>query len=275
MAQKKGIFEFKNYRAFLAERLNSPRSKRGLKTAFSKAIQIQPTYLSQVLKGIAHLSLEQAAAMNLYFSHSPEESHFLLLMVQKDRAGTPQLRQYFQDQMTEVLNRRLVLTKRLGTQNALTEEDKSKYYSSWVYSAVHIAVTIPNLREKEVLSKFLGISIKRLNEVLEFLATTGLVSIQGAEIHPGTNFIRLGNDSHNIIKHHNNWRQQSIEALDRERLTDLHYSGVVSLSTEDALKIKNILLDNLKENIEIIKASKEEELFCYCIDFFNLNKKAE
>lgn len=86
--------------------------------------------------------------------------------------------------------------------------------------------------------------------------------------------VRLTKKRNNIIKHHNNWRQQSIEALDRERLTDLHYSGVVSLSTEDALKIKNILLDNLKENIEIIKDSKEEELFCYCIDFFSLNVSA-
>lgn len=275
MASQKSIFEFKKCRDFLEERLSSAFAKRGEKTALAKAIQIQPTYLSQVLNGTAHLSLEQAAAMNEYFAHSQEESHFVLLMVQKDRAGTPALRKYFQDQMTEVLNRRLVLTKRLGTQNSLSDEDKSTYYSSWIYSAIHIAVTIPHLRQKSALSEFLGISIKRLNEALEFLTTRGLISFQGVEIHPGTNFIRLGNDSHNIIKHHTNWRQQSIESLDRERPTDLHYSGVVSLSAEDALRIKNILLDNLKENIEIIKDSKEEELFCYCMDFFSLNKKAE
>jgi uncharacterized protein (TIGR02147 family) len=272
---KKTIFEFTNYKYFLGYRLDSRRSKRGEKSALAKAMGIQATYLSQVLNGSAHLSLEQVEAMSEYFAHSKEEAHFLLLLVQKDRAGTGSLRKYFQEQMTEILNRRLVLTQRLGAQNSLGEQEKVRYYSSWIYAAIHIAVTIPELQNKEALSSHLGLSVRKINEALEFLVPAGLVVVKGTELTSGTNMIRLGSDSHNIIKHHTNWRQQSTESLDREKLTDLHYSAVVSLSRDDVLKLKNILLDMISLNLDLIKASKEEVLYCYCLDFFSLDKKAE
>ena len=76
-----------------------------------------------------------------------------------------------------------------------------------------------------------------------------------------------------ILKHHTNWRVKALESLENETLEDLHYSGVVSLSESDVIRIKNLLLDQLKENLKIIASSKEERLFVLNIDFFNLVKK--
>lgn len=63
-----------------------------------------------------------------------------------------------------------------------------------------------------------------------------------------------------------------MQSLEREELHDLHYSGVVSLSKKDALKIKDLLLESLKKNLDVIRDSNEEELYGYCIDFFNMRK---
>ncbi|MNY59358.1 hypothetical protein D3C86_1957950 [compost metagenome] len=63
-----------------------------------------------------------------------------------------------------------------------------------------------------------------------------------------------------------------MQGLEQEKLNELHYSGVVSLSSSDILKIKDQLLETIKKNIDVIKDSKEEELYCITIDFFDLKK---
>ncbi len=50
---------------------------------------------------------------------------------------------------------------------------------------------------------------------------------------------------------------------------------VVSLSEKDVLRIKNLLLDQLKENLKNIGESKEEKLYGLNIDFYNLARKSQ
>jgi uncharacterized protein (TIGR02147 family) len=269
---EKDIFNYSHYRPYLSARLQAPGS-RGDKSALSQAMGIQATYISQVLQEKAHLSLEQGEAANQFFNHSTQESHFFLLLIQKDRAGTKSLREYFQKQMDEILKARLVLTERLGKSHQLKEEDRAWYYSNWIPAAVHIATTIPTLRTAESISKALQLTPEMTVKTLEHLENVGLVRKNGFEFLPGSQQIRLGNDSHHILSHHTNWRLQAMQSLEREKLNELHYSGVVSLSSGDVVKIKNILLDSIKENINIVKESKEEELFCLNIDFFDLRKE--
>lgn len=265
---EKSIFEFTSYKAFL----RAHSRLRGRKSALSEAMNIQPTYLSHVLHGKAHLSLEQVESLNRFLHHTEDESHLLLLLVQKEKAGTQTLEKYFQKQIDELLLKRLNLTKRLGAQNSLSEEDRSVYYSSWIYGALHMAVTVPGLRTRETLLKHFSLSSERFQEVIEFLLKTGLVIEKGREFGPGPNVMRIGKDAHQIIKHHTNWRNQAIESLDRQTPQDLHYSAVVTLSEKDVLKIMDLLLQSINNNIEIIKQSPEEKLYVYNLDFFELKK---
>jgi hypothetical protein len=95
---------------------------------------------------------------------------------------------------------------------------------------------------------------------------------ENGEYSTGHSKIRLGNDSHNILKHHTNWRNQAIDSLDRETPFDLHYSAVLSISAADKVRIKDMILEALKSQLAAADASPEEELYSYCIDFFSLKK---
>ncbi|MNL20680.1 hypothetical protein D3C87_1419380 [compost metagenome] len=211
--------------------------------------------------------------LNDFFAHTKEESHFFILLVQKQKAGSKKVEKYFQSQIEEILNQRLVLTKRLGTSNTLSETDRAFYYSSWHFAAIHIALTIPELRQPEALAAHFRISLAKVHEVLEFLVTTGLVARGKGGYSSESTLTRIGNDSRSISKHHTNWRLQAIESLDQEELTDLHYSAVVSLSEKDVRDIKEKILEQIKNNINQIRESKEEKIYCYTIDFFNLKRK--
>jgi uncharacterized protein (TIGR02147 family) len=269
---KESVFEFLSYIPYLRSRAGGEGTRSGVKSAMAKSLGCQPTYVSQVMHGKAHLSLEQGEVLNEFFSHSKEEAFFFLLLIQKDRSGTKRLKDFFQEQIDEVLQKRLVLTKRLGSKETLSEVHQSTYYSSWIFAAVHIALTIPELRTREALANHFNLPLRKITEALTFLQSAGLVKASGGEFEVTTAQIRLGNDSKNILKHHTNWRLQAAESLDREQITDLHYSGVVSLSAADVLKVKNMLLETVKESQDLIKDSKEEELFAISMDFFSLKK---
>lgn len=268
----KNVFQFSSYKAYLHSRTGSAHSKPGIKSALARALGCQATYISQILHDKAHLSLEQAELANEFFSHSKEESSFFLLLVQKDRAGTRSLARHFQEQIDQVLSRRSILTSRLGANQTVSQKDQSVYYSSWIYAALHIALTIPELRTQEALSDYFRLPAKRITEVLEFLISAGLVVEKKGGFTVSTTHVRLGKDSHNLIKHHTNWRTQAIESFERQEPPDFHYSGVVSLSSQDVSKIKEIMLETVGETQKLVRESKEQELCVLNIDWFRLKR---
>lgn len=273
MKKKTSLFEAENYKHYLHSKVGKPGQRRGIKSAMARALNCQPTYITSVLYGAANLSPEQAEALNPFFAHTKDESQFFILLVMRDRAGTHTLKMHFQEQLDQILTTRLVLTKRLGQHNPLGEQSRGQFYSSWHYLAAQIALTIPTYQSHEKLSQALDLPPTLVAEVLQFLVEVNLIEKSGSKFLPLSTQIRIGNDSHHIRKHHTNWRIKAMESLDREGINDLHYSGVVSLSESDVVRIKDTLLTQLKENLNLIRESKEEKLYVLNIDFFNLLKK--
>jgi len=273
MKEVKPVYEFAHYKDFLTSKVGPRTNRSGLRLAMAQTLQCQPTYVSQVLYGSAHFSLEQAESLAEFLALTSDEKHFFLLLLQKNRAGTKRLEKYFGNQIEQILANRLVITKRMGGENQLTEDQRSVYYSSWQYICVHIALTIPALRTAASLSEHLGISKKRILEILDFLVKCNLARRAGDQFVTGVGEIRLGNSTHHILKHHAHWRTQAIESLEREGLSDLHYSAVVSLSQKDVVRLKEKMLEFLGEILGEIRKSEEEVLYCYLIDFFNMERR--
>jgi len=164
----------------------------------------------------------------------------------------------------------MVFTHRLGKEHALSEVQQATYYSSWIYAAVHIALSIPSLQNKKKLARFLQMPTAKISEVIEFLLQCGLLAEKNGKYVFGPMQVRLGNNSPQIIKHHTNWRLRATESLEREDEHDLHYSGVFSVTRGDMARIKDRLLEQIKECQQVLRSSSEEELVCFNVDFFNL-----
>jgi uncharacterized protein (TIGR02147 family) len=267
----KNVFDFNTYRPYLQMKLGGIKTRDGSKSKFSESVNMKLSYLSQVLQEKVHISLEQAERGNNFFKHSDDESHYFLLMVQKDRSGTHQLKKYFEDQMRAVLGKRKIVRERIQMLNELKQEDRTIYYSSWIYAAVHIAVTIPEFQKRDSLSLLLGVPHKRLDKVLEFLIESGLILENKGSYIPAVKQIHLTPDTFELTKHHVAWRQRAIDSIERRGLDEsFHYSGVVSLSEGDVLKVKETLINALKNAISIIKDSPEQKLCCMNLDFFEV-----
>ena len=266
----KSLFEYNNYKAYLSHIVHLP-GKRGERSRMAEALGCHTAYISLVLNGNAHLSLEQAEQMNRHLAHSEEESHFFILLVQLSRSGTRELKEYFSKQINQILQQRLVLKNRLEVKKTLSLEDQMVFYSSWHYGATHVLISVQQFQSKSALSQVLRLPMEKVTQILTFLEKLGLAVQEGSNWKMGSASIFLDSGSPMISKHHTNWRMQAIQSLDRFSGEDLHFSAPISLSNEDFMKIREIFVDNINRAREIVKLSKEETVACYCIDLFKID----
>jgi len=244
---------------------------RGSRARLSRAIGCQTAYTTQVLRGDSHFSLEQAEAISEFLGHTDDQGHYFLLLVQIARAGSSKLRQRFQHQIDSIREGRSLLKNRLEIPASLEEHQQTKYYSAWYYGAIHALASIPDFQNAEKISARLGIGMKHTQEALEFLLETGLLQrSKTGQLKIGKGQIHLGSESSMIGKHHTNWRLQAIRATEKPIAENLHYSSVISISQKDEIKIREKLIELLKEVKPLIRDSEEEELCCFCLDFFKV-----
>jgi len=272
---KYSVFEYRDYKKYVTDTLeNRSETSRGERSRLAEALQCHTAYVSQVLNGSPHFSLEQADRINQFFGHNKEQSLYFLLIVQHSRAGTASLKKVFDDQIQNIIERQYNLKNRLEFKKTLSVADQALFYSSWHYGAIHVLVSVPGCHTERGISDYLGLPIERVSEILSFLSSIGLVKKEsGGRYEIGTTHIHLGADSPNIAKHHSNWRIRGIQSLDQPLPNDLHYSSVVTVSEEDAPKIRACLVKAIEEIRKTIKGSKDEGAYCYLIDFFNLKSK--
>lgn len=268
----KSIFDYKGYKAYLTDVL--AQRSRGERSRLAEFIRCHSGYVSQVLNGDAHFSLEQAEQVNLFLGHSQNQSSYFLLLVQYDRAGTLSLKQHFAVQMKELIEKQFVLKNRLQFKRSLSREDQAIFYSSWHYGAVHVLVSVPGCNTVQGISDYLALPISRVSEIVQFLLSVGLIIQRGDRFEVGTSHIHLENDSPMIAKHHTNWRMQAIQSLDHQRPEDLHYSSVITASYEDSSKIREIMVKAIEDIRAVVRPSKDEAGFCYALDFFEFGKRS-
>ena len=269
------VFEYQDYKKFLLDLFDqTPKKGRGEKAKLARTLGCHTGYVSQVLNGGAHFSLEQTDQINLTLGHSSEESHFFMLLVQLARAGTESLRTYFQSQMTEILNQRRTLKNRMKFERTLNAEEQSIYYSAWYYCAVHTLIAIPQFQTRDEISSALGLSVEKTGQILSFLEARGLIVLRGNKYHQGVTTTFLDVDSPWISKHHSNWRTQALIAMDNyKKNQQMHYSAVITIAKEDIAKVRNILLNSVEGISSVVDKTSSESLYCYSLDLFPLLKK--
>lgn len=270
---KNTVFDYLDYKKYLIHWIESrPAKGYGVRGQMAKAIRCQTAFISQVINGNSHLSMEQAELLNSFLGHSEEEAIFFLLLLQYTRAGIESLRARLKKQISEILEKRNILKERLHSSQELSKEDHSIYFSSWMYAAINIAVAIPDGDTKTAIAKNLKLPMNKVIEVLDFLVSRGLLKQSGDRFSVGDIHLHLANTSSMITKHHNNWRLKAMESVDFEHKNELHYSSVVTISQSDLPKIKKLLVNTIDDARKIFDPSKPEEIYSLCLDFFQVNR---
>jgi uncharacterized protein (TIGR02147 family) len=264
------IFEFKDYRAYLRDHIaHLPKKGRGELSKMALHLNVNTTLISQILSGTRDFSFEQAYSLSIFIGHSELETEYFSLLVQIERAGTAELKKYLQKKLELVKSEALKLSQRIFHEKKLTPQQRSTFYSSWIYSAVHLFASTKDkgVTLDEVTERF-GLSKLRTKEVMEFLLTTGLCAEKNHRYVMGVQSTFVERGSPELLKHLSNWRLRAINKSEALAENELMYSGQFSLSKKDFEKLREQLANFLKEANQLVKDSPAEEIACLNLDWF-------
>jgi uncharacterized protein (TIGR02147 family) len=267
------VFGFSSYREYLlAVESEAPRNGFGFRSRVAKVSQCQNAYVSRVFSGKADFSLDQAFAVATMIGLSGPALEYFELLVHLERAGTQALRTHLSQKMRQLRERETSVGSRVPSTMPLDPVAEARYFSDWIYAAVHAAVSVPGIQTAHQLAKEFEISEARVTEVLDFLKKVGLVSNDKGLWKVGKNRIHLKNDSPWILPHHRNWRLKALELMQRKNLNSIHYTGIATVSESTFYQIKELLLQSIEETNKKIAESKDAMVVSFNLDFDQITK---
>lgn len=261
------IYSFKDYKDFLTHQIES--LGRGARSKIAKAANCQLAYLSQIFSGPYELSLEQGLGISRFLQLNEMEQEYFIYLVLIARAGTTDLKKFLSNRANAIREEALKVSTQVKDA-PLSEADQILYYSSWQYSAVHLITAISEYKTVEQIANRLQIPVQRTKKILDFLKDRNLVQIHNGSYTPKNNISHLTGQSNLISKHHGNWRLKAAAAAELGLTDNLQYSSCMTMSNEDAIKVKEILLEALKKSHDLVRKSNDEDIFGFNLDFFKL-----
>ena len=268
------FFESTDYRKLLLFRVYQyPKKGYGILKKISEHLNVNSTFISQVVSGTKDFNLEQASLLCEFFGYSELETKYFLLLVQKTRAGNESLRKFLKKQIEEVRVESNKLSARLTADTALSDSNKAIFYSKWYYSAVRQMLAIPGHHNPESIAVSLGLPRKVVVQALEFLLKTGLCREENSKIVIGPSSTHLGAESPLVKMHHLNWRNKAMDLIDQDHPSKLHYSSPMTLSKKDVQKVRALLLDSIEQVGKTVDNSESEEFYCLNLDWFKVSKE--
>ncbi len=264
------ITEAATYREVLHAQIRK-NPQRGYKGELAVAMRIHSSYLTRVISGDVHLTPDQAADLAGFWKLSERETRAFLLLVMRERAGSPALRKSLDQQLAEIRAQDTKLSTQIEVEEGV-EDDHSLYYSSWHYPAIHVLLLNPLTRSAEKLSSMLQLP---RNVVLTALAE--LVRMRLAEKTSGTEWRPIVRDMHLPDQemwapiNHASWRQKAALRIAERRKDELHYSGVHTCTKGDHERIRKLWMNTLLECRKIASDSPgDDENFVLLFDVFSL-----
>lgn len=268
-SQMELLYQARDYKSYLKNWIERQSDGgRGLRSRLAVEIGCQKAFVSQVLDGPRHFSLEHGVRINSFLNHNRDEGRYFIILMNRDRAGSKELESFFDQQMKEIRSQRREVRKSIQVERQLDFEHAAIYYSQWFYSAIHMLVGNRKHRNVESIAKALQIPITTAELAVNFLTSVGLVNETKTGYERGAAFVHIDRDSPLSFRHHANWRWKSLQRLETPNDIDLHFSSVISLSEKEFVFIKDVLLRALTQIKAKVETAKDEKLVSLCIDLF-------
>jgi uncharacterized protein (TIGR02147 family) len=264
------IYAFSNYKAFLKAHISEGQGNWGIMTRLAKAAGCQRPYLSRVLSEEAHLTPAQAYGLSRYWKLSEDETEYFLGLLEYERAGSAEYREFWARKNADSKRRHENLSKLVERAAAPNDEKDLIYYSAWYWTAIHILVSIPTCQTEKAIADKLSLPLTQVRSVLETLELWGSVRNEKGQWKFGAREQHISKSSPLSVFHHTNWRQQAILNAQRQDPNSVHFTVVQSLSRDDFNRIKELILDCIQNASAIAGPSAEEKLMCFTCDFFEL-----
>jgi uncharacterized protein (TIGR02147 family) len=265
--QMKPVFEYSEYKQFLKDIIQ--HRGRGSVAKMAEAAGCNRTYLSQCLGSKVQFTPDHIIGVSGYLDLNDDEQEYLLLLLLHERSASKSAQSRIREKMNKIVQANLVLSKKISQKrdsNELTELQKTKYYSSWKYAAVHTLTSLPDHQSPAQIAEKIHLSEAEIASVLRDLREMSLIDLSDRKwVHSGKN-IHVSVGSFHTTQNHLNWRLKSIEDTNNKKA--VHYTTLFSLSKKDWQEMREKLIAFIEAQRDLIHQSGTEEVYCFCCDLF-------
>jgi uncharacterized protein (TIGR02147 family) len=266
----KSIFDFSDYRRYIEAKIEAQAISRGYRSRLSEVAGCQPAYFSQVLAGKSNMTSDQASNLSDYWEFNEHEADYFLALVDFERAASPSLKRRLKGKLKRLRDE---FYQDFATYRQPSVEERSAaelYYSTWLFSAIHVLLSVVQFQTASALSAQLGVAEAEIQTLLKSMLEQGLTQEQSGSWRPVHKHLHATTSSMFSSLHHRNWRLRAIDTLAPKKPANLHYTGVYSLSESDFLKLKESLLETIDATRALVEPSREEAGACLLIDWFKV-----
>jgi uncharacterized protein (TIGR02147 family) len=250
-----------------------PNNGRGELSRLAKHLGVNATMVSQILSGPKDFTHEQAFAVCEYLGLIGLDAECFMLLVQRARAGTHSLQKFYDQKLARLRSEAVLLSERLNIDRKLTDQERSVFYSSWLYSAVRVFTSIgqEGKTSAEIAERF-DLELARVNEVMGFLVGSGLCIESNGRFKMGPQQTHLEFGSPYLTQHLRNWHMNAAQSAERIKKEELLFSACLSISHEDFAKVREMLASQIKTVADTVKNSEADEVACFNLDWFWVRK---
>lgn len=264
------VFSATNYRQLLGARLRDSEGGRGGISALAEAIPCQRSHLSRVLKGELHLTPDQALAAARALRFSEAETEYFLVLVDHERAGSKALRTRLAGKLKFLKQEHENIGRRIERLIVPASAREMEYFSSWIWVALHVLTSVPQLRTTKALAQRLQLGEALTQRYLERLAELGFVRRERQQWIFASGSLHTPAGSPVTSFHHGNWRQQAVLNVQRSDEEAVHFTNVQSISNRDVERLRQVVFRAIDEFRKIAEPSEPEDAFCLNFDFFRI-----
>ncbi len=229
---------------------------------------IQLFFESRALRSEVQLTPDQALGLCELIEFNQNETEYFLLLVNQERAATKKLRQHLEKKSKKLREEYLDLSNRIQSTIVQSDQREIVYYSAWFWSAIYVIVSIPQFRTVSAIAQRLSLPVFLVQQVLSQYESLGLFRKNGQEYSLTDKSLHLSKHSPLISNHHNNWRQRAVYDSQVNKTESLHYTVVQTMTRKTFEDIREEILKLIDKSAKLADPSKEEEVFCLNIDWF-------
>jgi uncharacterized protein (TIGR02147 family) len=261
------IFEFDDYKAFVHAFIEAlPQRGRGQYRQMARHMRVHTTLLSHVFRGDKELTCEQACSLASFLALPELDADYLLALVERNRAGSSELKSAVGRRLTALRERRQQIEHRVPGARTLSDVERATFYSQWYYSGIRLAASLPGMTDADTLSERLGLPRELVQLALGFLLDAGLLAREADGYRLLSKRTHLGPSSPFAVAHHKNWRLKAISRYDSMSASDFAFTSPIALAREDFAAVRALLVDAVAD-----VARRVEPSSCECLALLNID----
>lgn len=265
------IYNYLSYKKFLKDLIAQQGGRRGFLKDLAQAGKFQPSQLSRVLNSKLHLMPDHVPGIAEFLNFSETEEEFFETLLHYERSGSKAYRARLLRRLTNLKEKSQDISRVFDSPELSSPQAQSFYYSSWLPSAIHIACAVEGLNSPQAISQRFAVSLHETLAVLERLKALGLVQEEKGILKITQKNLHISKDSFLTVSHHSNWRNVSIQNIQKRDFSSLHFSGVFAVGSAEFEKIKVQIRDLLESVKTTVRSSpKEQELIFIGADAFRV-----